>query len=60
MSKFRIVKTEYEDGELEFTIQMNTSWDNYVIITSRKSLEEAREVCSFLNGRNIVSQEVVE
>jgi hypothetical protein len=60
MNKFRIVKTEYKDGDIDFSIQMNTSWDNYVLITSRKTIEEAREVCEFLNGRSIVIQEVVE
>lgn len=59
MSKFRIVKTEYQDGDLEFRIEMNTSFDNYVTISSRNSLEEARKVRDFLNGRNILSQEVV-
>lgn len=60
MNKFRIVKTEYNDGDVDFVIQMNTSWDNYVIITSRKTIEAARQVCSFLNGREILSYEVVE
>lgn len=59
MSKFRIVKTEYQDGDLEFRIEMNTSSDNYVTIASRNSLEEARKVRDFFKGRNIVSQEVV-
>lgn len=58
--KFRIVKTTYEDGDIDYQVQMNTSWDNYVLIVTRKTIDEARKVCEFLNGRNIKSQEVVE
>lgn len=60
IGKFRIVKVEYEDNDVDYQVQMNTSHDNYVLIVTRKTIEAARQVCEFLNGRNPKSYEVVE
>lgn len=60
MSKFRIKETTYEDGEVQYTVQMETEYRTFVTITYRPTLELAREVIRVLESRNIVNERIVE
>lgn len=60
-SQYRIVKRTYGDGTELFLIQyrrLDTA--PWVLITTRETIEEAREVITTTSNNSVVKEEVVE